>query len=329
MRLVTFQLLGRAPRAGAFIDGDARIVDLAEAHTAAFGEAALANVLDIIEGGDAALDRAQETVKKAPASTIRARSDVKLHAPVQRPPQMRDCLCFELHLQQAIAAMMAMTQPNPEAALAEIKQSGLPAAPPIFYQQPIYYKANRFAVIGTEEDVIWPSYCERLDFELEFGVYLKGKVKDAKKENALAHIFGYTIFNDMSARDAQAVEMEGRLGPAKGKDFDTANVMGPCLVTADEIPDPYHLTMIARVNGEEWGRGNSGSMYWKFEDLIAYISRSETLYPGEFLGSGTVGNGCGLEHMRFIKPGDVIELEVEGIGVLRNRVVQPQTNVAT
>jgi 2-keto-4-pentenoate hydratase/2-oxohepta-3-ene-1,7-dioic acid hydratase in catechol pathway len=115
--------------------------------------------------------------------------------------------------------------------------------------------------------------------------------------------------------------MEGRLGPAKGKDFDTANVMGPCLVTSDEIPDPYNLTMIARVNGEEWGRGNSGSMYWKFEDLISYISRSETLYPGEFLGSGTVGNGCGLEHLRFIKPGDVIELEVERIGVLRNRVV--------
>jgi 2-keto-4-pentenoate hydratase/2-oxohepta-3-ene-1,7-dioic acid hydratase in catechol pathway len=326
MRLVTFQLPSGEQRAGAFIDGDARIVDLAEAHAEAFGERALASVLDLVEGGDAALDRAKETVKRAPQSTIRQRADVKLRAPIQPPPQMRDCLCFELHLQQAFAAtrkMLAMAQPNPEKALAEIEHGGLPPAPPIFYQQPIYYKANRFAVIGTEEDVIWPSYCERLDFELEFGVYLKGKVKDAKKENALANVFGYTIFNDMSARDAQAIEMEGRLGPAKGKDFDTANVMGPCLVTADEIPDPYNLTMIARVNGEEWGRGNSGSMYWKFEDLIAYISRSETLYPGEFLGSGTVGNGCGLEHMRFIKPGDLIELEVERIGVLRNRVVKP------
>lgn len=176
-------------------------------------------------------------------------------------------------------------------------------------------------MIGTDEGVVWPAYSKFLDFELEFGVYIKGKVKDAPKSDALKHVFGYTIFNDVSARDAQAVEMEGRLGPAKGKDFDTGNAMGPCLVTADEIPDPYNLTMIARVNGEEWGRGNSGSMYWKFEDLISYISRSETLYPGEFLGSGTVGNGCGLEHMRFIKPGDVIELEVERIGVLRNRVV--------
>ena len=103
------------------------------------------------------------------------------------------------------------------------------------------------------------------------------------------------------------------------KDFDTANVMGPCLVTADEIADPYDLTMIARVNGEEWGRGNTGDMRWRFEDVIAHISRSETLHPGEFLGSGTVGNGSGLEQMRYLNAGDVIELEVEKLGVLRNR----------
>ena len=116
--------------------------------------------------------------------------------------------------------------------------------------------------------------------------------------------------------------MIGQLGPAKGKDFDTGNAMGPCIVTADEMPNPYDLTMIARVNGEEWGRGNSGTMHWKFEDLIAFISRSETLYPGEFLGSGTIGNGCGLEAQRFLKPGDEVELEIEGIGVLRNRIVK-------
>jgi 2-keto-4-pentenoate hydratase/2-oxohepta-3-ene-1,7-dioic acid hydratase in catechol pathway len=221
----------------------------------------------------------------------------------------------------AVRKLQAMQSDNPESALAELERSGVADAPPIFYKQPIYYKANRFAVIGTDDDVVWPTYSKFLDFELEFGVYLKGPVKNAQRDGALKHVFGYTIFNDMSARDAQSVEMEGRLGPAKGKDFDSANPMGPCLVTADEIPDPYNLTMIARVNGEEWGRGNSSSMHWKFEDLISFISRSETLYPGEFLGSGTVGNGCGLEHLRFIKPGDVIELEVERIGILRNRVV--------
>ena len=115
--------------------------------------------------------------------------------------------------------------------------------------------------------------------------------------------------------------MPGQLGPGKGKDFDLGNAMGPCLVTADELTDPYNLEMAVRVNGEEWGRGNSRDMHWKFEDLIAHTSRSETLHAGEFFGSGTVGNGCGMEQMRFLNPGDVIELEVEKIGILRNRVV--------
>jgi 2-keto-4-pentenoate hydratase/2-oxohepta-3-ene-1,7-dioic acid hydratase in catechol pathway len=316
MRLVTFQINDGAQRAGALVDGDTRIVDLTQA--------GFASVLAIVEGGDAALGRAYEALKKAPASASVARADARLRAPIQPPPQMRDCLCFDLHLKQAFAAvdrLDAMQSADPEKALAELEKNGPRPAPAIFYKQPIYYKANRFAVIGTDDEVVWPAYSKFLDFELEFGIYLKDKVTDAPRDGALKHVFGYTIFNDMSARDAQAVEMEGRLGPAKGKDFDTGNPMGPCLVTADEIPDPYNLTMIARVNGEEWGRGNTNTMYWKFEDLIAFISRSETLYPGEFLGSGTVGNGCGLEHMRFIKPGDLIELEVEHIGVLRNRVV--------
>jgi 2-keto-4-pentenoate hydratase/2-oxohepta-3-ene-1,7-dioic acid hydratase in catechol pathway len=327
MRLVTFQRNDGRQKAGAFLDNNTRVVDLAAAYAAAFGgeDSHLDSVLGIIEGGDGALDRAYEVVKKAPASAIHQRQDVRLRAPIQPPPQMRDCLCFEQHLKQAFAAMRklaAMRSADPEKALAEVEEMSPADAPPIFYKQPIYYKANRFAVVGTDEDVVWPPYSEFLDFELEFGVYIKGNAKDVPREKARDSIFGYTIFNDVSARDVQNVEMEGRLGPCKGKDFDTGNPMGPCLVTADELKDPYNLTMIARVNGEEWGLGNSGTMYWKFEDLIAHISRSETLHPGEFLGSGTVGNGCGLEHLRFIKPGDVIELEVEGIGVLRNRVVK-------
>jgi 2-keto-4-pentenoate hydratase/2-oxohepta-3-ene-1,7-dioic acid hydratase in catechol pathway len=145
---------------------------------------------------------------------------------------------------------------------------------------------------------------------------------DIAPEEAASHVFGYTIFNDISARDAQATEMEGQLGPAKGKDFDTGNVLGPWLVTADEVGDPYDLTMVARVNGEEWSRGHSGTMHHRFEDIIAFVSRSETLHPGEILGSGTVGGGCGLEVGRFLNSGDVIELEVERIGVLRNRIIK-------
>ena len=141
-------------------------------------------------------------------------------------------------------------------------------------------------------------------------------------EEARAHIFGYLIFNDVSARDIQMREMQGQLGPTKGKDFDTGNILGPWLVTADEVPDPYNLTMVARVNGEEWSRGNSATMHHKFEDMIAYASADETLHAGEFLGSGTVGNGCGLEQGRFLKPNDVVELEIDGLGLLRNRFVK-------
>ena len=326
MRLVTFESEGLR-RAGAFIEGDTRVVDLAAAHQQRHGALApeLTDILALIEGGDDALDKAMEAVKSAPETAILARADVKLRAPVQPPPQMRDCSCFELHLRQCYSAaremrakakgveVIADTGPSP----AEQRILDL------FAKQPIYYKANRFSVIGSEETVIWPSYSRSMDFELEYGCYIKKMAKDVPVERARDYIFGYTIYNDFSARDAQAVEMIGQLGPAKGKDFDTGNAMGPCLVTADEMPNPYDLTMIARVNGEEWGRGNTSTMHWKFEDLIAYISRSETLYPGEFLGSGTIGNGCGLEAQRFLKPGDEVELDVEGIGVLRNRIVRP------
>jgi 2-keto-4-pentenoate hydratase/2-oxohepta-3-ene-1,7-dioic acid hydratase in catechol pathway len=114
--------------------------------------------------------------------------------------------------------------------------------------------------------------------------------------------------------------MRSLLGPGKGKDFDTGNALGPCLVTRDELPEPYGLTMTARVNGAEWSRAGTGDMHWTFEDVIAHVSRSETLRIGDVIASGTAGLGCGLEHGAFLTPGDVVELEVERIGVLRNPV---------
>ena len=325
MKLVTFVPPNSEPRAGALVDDARAVVDLAAAHRETFGESAadLEQVLAIIEGGDDSLDRAYETLKKSRSDRAYQLADVKLLAPIPRPPQMRDCLCFELHLVQAFNAarqLRANNSPDPAAALAEMERTGVLRVPSTFYDQPIYYKCNRFAVIGTDEDVLWPSYSRVLDFELEFGCFIKKAAKDVPVASARDYIFGYTIFNDFTARDAQTEEMGGQLGPAKGKDFDTANAMGPCLVTADEMKDPYNLTMVARVNGEEWGRGKSDSMHWSFEDLIAWISRSETIHPGEFLGSGTVGNGCGLEQMRFLQEDDIVELEVEGIGTLRNTI---------
>ena len=177
------------------------------------------------------------------------------------------------------------------------------------------------SVTGTDEDVVWPRYSYALDYELELAAVIGKRGVDISRDRAREHIFGYTIFNDVSARDYQMREMAGSLGPAKGKDFDTGNILGPCIVTADEI-DPYSLTMIARVNGEQLSRGSSSTMHHRFEDCIAHVSQSETLYPGEVICSGTVGGGCGLEHGRLLSSGDTIELEIEKIGILRNRIVK-------
>ncbi|MDB5886917.1 MAG: fumarylacetoacetate hydrolase family protein [Polaromonas sp.] len=328
MRLITFINSHGQARAGAFLNKDQEVLDLQAACLAVQGAASSVfdSVQALVDGGDQALELARALVRRAPAGAVQARAEVRLRAPIQPPPQIRDCLCFELHLKQSFAAARrtrALREADPEAALKAMNTRADDRVLATFNKQPLYYKGNRFAVIGADDDVIWPSFSKALDFELEFGCYIGKLAKDVPREKARNYIVGYTIFNDISARDAQSSEMGGMLGPAKGKDFDTANVMGPCLVTADELPDPYNLTMIARVNGEEWGRGNTSDMRWQFEDLIAHISRSETLHAGEFLGSGTVGNGCGLEQMRYLKANDVVELEVEGIGILRSRIVRP------
>jgi 2-keto-4-pentenoate hydratase/2-oxohepta-3-ene-1,7-dioic acid hydratase in catechol pathway len=328
MRLVTFVVGQQAPQPGALVDGGQAVLSLALAQQAVHGVPApeLASVLALLESGDEAVAHARALVARAPSAAVLARSDVRLRAPIQPPPQMRDCSCFELHLKQSFAAarkIRASRMPDPEAALAAMNTRADDRVIETFNRQPIYYKCNRFAVIGADDDVVWPSFSKALDFELEFGCYIGRRTKDVPRDRARQHIAGYTIFNDISARDAQALEMPGMLGPAKSKDFDTANVMGPCLVTADEIEDPYDLTMIARVNGEEWGRGSTRDMRWTFEEVIAHISRSETLHVGEFLGSGTVGNGCGLEQLRNLKADDVVELEVEQLGILRTRITRP------
>jgi 2-keto-4-pentenoate hydratase/2-oxohepta-3-ene-1,7-dioic acid hydratase in catechol pathway len=148
------------------------------------------------------------------------------------------------------------------------------------------------------------------------------KGKDIPVEDALDHVFGFTIFNDFSARDVQIVERPLGMGPMKGKDFDTGNVLGPWIVTRDEIGNPQNLTMEARVNGERWGGGNSRDMHHSFAAILAFVTRSETVHPGELIASGTVPTGCGLELGRFLALGDVVELEIEKIGVLRNRIVR-------
>lgn len=313
MKLLTFQ------------DGDARhigvltdkgIVDLtALGHSPAFS-----SMQALIEAGPAALKQAEELV--ASSNDFRDPASVQFLAPLPAPIQMRDTLCFELHLKNAAEAgarFMAMQADDPEAAMEQMKGRANPMLD-AFHKHPIYYKANRFAVTATDTDVVWPAYSQIMDFELEMACVIGKTGRDIPKEKAREHIFGFTVFNDFSARDAQLAEQQGMLGPCKGKDFDNANPMGPVLVTLDEIGDPYDLAMKARVNGETWCDSSSSTMHWSFEDVIAYISQGETLYAGEVIGSGTVGWGCGMEHLRFLSDGDVVELEIEKIGILRNRV---------
>lgn len=320
MILATFATPDGSARLGVVRRDTGHIVDLDAAHRLATDRPnpAFANMQSLIEAGTEGLRLADELASHGKCEW--SFSDVKLLAPLPRPQQIRDFSTFERHMKQAGAAMARIRN----------KRTGgsgpLPLPddielPPAFYQQPLYYKSNRFSVVGHEHDVQWPSYAGLMDYELEFCAIIGRAGRDIPASNARAHIFGYTIFNDFSARDAQEYEMSGPFGPCKGKDFDTGNVLGPWIVTADELTDPYQLEMKARINGEVWSHGNSRDMIHRFEDMIAHVSRDETLYPGEVFGSGTIGGGCGLELNRWLKPGDVVELEVEGIGILRNRVV--------
>ncbi len=332
MKLVTFQAPAGARIGTVDVKRDL-IVDLQAANAAFHGgpSPSFADMLTLIDSGDDGLVQAAALSAKVLDGDVTAAQlpyrSTRLLAPLPEPRQMRDCLAFELHYAQArrqALRVRAATYPDPAAAERELQGSDEFRIPPVWYEQPVYYKCNRFSVIGPEADILWPSYSKFVDYELEYGIVIGKRGKNIMQADAKAHIFGFCIFNDVSARDAQYKEYPARLGPAKGKDFDTGNVLGPWLVTTDEIADPYALTMLARINGEEWSRGFSGDIHHRFEAIIEHISREETLHPGEFIGSGTVGNGCGLELNRRLKPGDVIELEVEGLGVLRNRIVAPQ-----
>jgi 2-keto-4-pentenoate hydratase/2-oxohepta-3-ene-1,7-dioic acid hydratase in catechol pathway len=303
MKLVTFELEAGAPRVGALFADDERVADLSGAGPA------LASMQALVESGERGLDLARRALSAAESGAARshARRDVRLLAPLPRPPLMRDFLCFEAHLANA---------------LKQAARGGAPQAiPKIWYEIPLYYTCNPLAVVGPDADVPWPAYATLMDYELEFAAVIGRRGSNIPRERAREHIFGFTIFDDFSARDEQLREMAGNLGPGKGKDFDGSNALGPCIVTADAI-DPYALTMVARVNGEEWSRGHSSAMHHRFEDCIARVTQSGTIHPGEVIGSGTVGTGCGLEQGRFLQPGDVVELEVEGIGILRNRLVK-------
>jgi 2-keto-4-pentenoate hydratase/2-oxohepta-3-ene-1,7-dioic acid hydratase in catechol pathway len=235
----------------------------------------------------------------APSGDRAAVTGARLLAPL-RPRSLRDFLTFKGHLDNALSRL---GRPIPEE----------------WFDVPAYYKGLPDTVIGPEETIPWPGYTDKLDHELELAVVIGRQGRDIAREEAMDYVFGYTIWNDVSARDVQTRELPIGMGPAKAKDWDGSNVLGPCIVTTDEL-DGTNVRMTVRVNDEVWGEDSSASMHHRFADLIAYASQAQTVYPGEVFGSGTAAGGSGLELDRWIQPGDVVELDVEGIGVLRNPI---------
>ncbi len=271
-------------------------------------------MLGFIQAGKRALEEAAATFDRWATdrpdlgpndeTLLYPRDEVRLITPLPNPPSLRDFYSFEQHVSAGFAKRGE-------------------SIPPEWYEMPAYYKCATHGLLGSETDVRWPSFTERFDYELELAAVLGAGGSNVPASKASDLIFGYTVMNDFSARDVQRREMQVRLGPAKGKDWATA--LGPWIVTADEIADPRNLDMTARINGEIWSSGNSRDMHWSFEQMIEFLSLDDEVFPGEIIGSGTVGTGCGLELDRWIQPGDLMELEIEHIGVLRNRVIKPGT----
>lgn len=321
MKLATFEVetdVGPSRRVG--VKSNDRLVDVTAAYAAALDEEgeedpvgvaeahAPADMQTFLKRGKRAFEAAREAIEHVESASDDERGprggklafdheDVRLLPPLPRPNTLRDFMVFEEHVRNT---------------------GGDP--PDIWYEIPIYYKGNPNPDVtyGPGDDVPWPDYSDQIDYELEVAAVIGKKGRDIPADEADEHIAGYTVFNDFSARDKQLEEMQGRLGPAKGKDF--ANAFGPYLVASDGF-DVMEAQMTAEVNGETWSEGVAGEMHHSFAEIVEYVSQEETLYPGDILGSGTVGEGCGLELGKFPEKGDTVALTIEGIGTLENTVV--------
>ena len=328
MKLVTYSLPGKTPQARPGMLLENMIIDLqiatewAQQTCGLAHERMPASLLALIQAGLPASDYARQVLEMVTRagdfSELRDTQDrpfafpqtsVCLLPPIQ-PVSLRDAYAFEDHVRKA-------------------SENRGRQVPPDWYKYPAFYYTNAQTIIGHESPVHKPRYTQALDFELEIAAVIGTSGIDLDDEEAASHIFGFTIFNDWSARDVQLTEMKIGLGPAKGKDF--ASSLGPCILTIDELadcatdrPGVFNLGMTARINGQEKSRANFSDIYWSFGQILARISQDTTILPGEVIGSGTVGTGCLLELTKglgpWLQPGDLVELEVERIGILRNQV---------
>lgn len=325
MKLVTFSIatpLGDISRVGA-LQGD-RVVDLAAAHGWQLhdrGVHAAAELADAVipsdmvaflarwpvgrEAAEAALayaaDKPADATAPSGARLSYGAGEYRLRIPL-RPRRIKDYLVYEEHKKKSMA------------------RKGL-EMPELWYRMPTYTNRNICGLADPGEDIAWPSYSQKLDFEFELAVVIGRSGRDIRAENALDHVAGITIYNDFSARDVQADEGRVGAGAGKSKDFDQGNVLGPCIVTLDEI-DPADVNMVLRVDGEEWARGHTSGMKFSWGQIIENASRGETIFPGDVFASGTMNRGCCLELERWIKPGAQVEMDAAGIGVLSNRVIE-------
>ena len=270
------------------------------------------SLYQILNQADSPLDLFQETLeeyarlkKSGDAPTLP--SSPTLTKPLDKIATYRDCYTHEKHV------------------AAGFKKRGT-SIPEEWYNLPTYYKGSNTGFIGPGEDVLWPHYSDKLDYELELALVVGREGRNISTSSALEHVFGFTILNDISARDMQKRETTIRLGPAKGKDF--CSVIGPVITTMDEYKGKEpNLLMQAFVNGEMWSKGHSGEAHFSWAEILAHASMDEWILPGDLFGSGTVGSGCGMELDKWIRPGDEIELKVESIGSLINTIGEKKRGI--
>ncbi|RDU35809.1 fumarylacetoacetate hydrolase family protein [Neobacillus piezotolerans] len=304
MRFISF-IKPSGEAAAGWILGDTFAVDMKEASNGILPDSMEVFLLN----AETNLEKARSLEVGAKTRGVYPLDSVRLLAPLPQPKSFRDFYAFEQHVKTARM------------------NRGLEMIPE-WYEIPVFYFSNHLAIKGTEVEITRPIECGKLDYELEIACVIGKQGSNIKAGNAEDFIFGYCILNDWSARDFQQKEMKVGLGPAKGKDF--ATTIGPYITTADELSGHkagkgFDLAMTAKVNGEILSKGNMKDIHYSFAEMIERASAGTTLYPGELIGSGTVGTGCILElgevvH-RWLEPGDVVELEIEKLGLLRNTIV--------
>jgi fumarylacetoacetate (FAA) hydrolase len=272
----------------------------------------------LLESSESAIDRLRDIVGPGDVSGVPL-AGVRLCAPILQPPTLRDHIAFEEHATGQWTR--EDTGPRMDA----------------WRRLPIFYFSNPLCIVGPDEVVTYPAATHQLDYECELAVVVGRAGRNVLEADADAYIAGFTIFNDWSCRDLQADESQFGLGPAKGKD--SASSLGPWIVTPDEMAPYYrdgtlHVRCVVRVNGVVWMDGNAWNMHHTFGAMIEHAAQDSRIVPGDVIATGTVGGGSISEAVRkgfparFLEPGDVVEMEVEGIGILRN-TLGPTTNPNT